>query len=97
MTVVLLWNKRTIELHNSRLHLLKCHLYNYTIMYKIISYLTQFKFYYVARPSSPVNSQIEMDVTSRQNSLSFESSANYQSTNGIHVQNVRILQNLPCL
>lgn len=42
----------------------------------------------LARPSSPINTQIEMDVTSRQNSLSFESTANYQSTNGIHVQNV---------
>lgn len=46
---------------------------------------------FLARPSSPINTQIEMDVTSRQNSLSFESSANYQSTNGIHVQNVRKL------
>lgn len=41
-----------------------------------------------ARPSSPINVQIEMDVTSRQNSLTFESTANYQSTNGIHLQNV---------
>ncbi|XP_044252552.1 death-associated protein kinase 1-like isoform X2 [Tribolium madens] len=43
-----------------------------------------------SRPSSPINTQIEMDVTSRQNSLSFESSGNYQSTNGIHVQNLDI-------
>ncbi|XP_068914792.1 death-associated protein kinase 1-like isoform X2 [Tenebrio molitor] len=43
-----------------------------------------------SRPSSPINTQIEMDVTSRQNSLSFESSGNYQSTNGIHVQNMDI-------
>ncbi|EFA08636.2 death-associated protein kinase 1 isoform X2 [Tribolium castaneum] len=43
-----------------------------------------------SRPSSPINTQIEMDVTSRQNSLSFESSGNYQSTNGISVQNMDI-------
>lgn len=43
---------------------------------------------FLARPSSPINTQIEMDVTPRQNSLSFESTGNYQSTNGIHVQNV---------
>lgn len=43
---------------------------------------------FIARPSSPINTQIEMDVTSRQNSLTFESPVNYQSTNGIHVQNV---------
>ncbi|XP_017770911.1 PREDICTED: death-associated protein kinase 1-like isoform X2 [Nicrophorus vespilloides] len=44
-----------------------------------------------SRPSSPINNtQIEMDVTSRQNSLNFESTANYNSTNGIHVQNVDI-------
>lgn len=42
----------------------------------------------LARPSSPINTQIEMDVTSRQNSLTFESPANYQSTNGVHFQNV---------
>lgn len=41
-----------------------------------------------SRPSSPINTQIEMDVTSRQNSLTFEQPANYQTTNGIHVQNV---------
>ncbi|KAJ8953553.1 hypothetical protein NQ318_002973 [Aromia moschata] len=44
-----------------------------------------------SRPSSPINTQIEMDVTSRQNSLSFESTANYQSTNGIHVQNASVM------
>ncbi|XP_076253957.1 death-associated protein kinase dapk-1-like [Rhynchophorus ferrugineus] len=43
-----------------------------------------------SRPSSPINSQIEMDVTSRQNSITFESSAHYHSTNGIHVQNLDI-------
>ncbi|KAJ8929568.1 hypothetical protein NQ314_017732 [Rhamnusium bicolor] len=43
-----------------------------------------------SRPSSPINTQIEMDITCRQNSLSFESTANYQSTNGIHVQNMDI-------
>lgn len=42
----------------------------------------------LARPSSPINSQIEMDITSRQNSLTFESSANYESTKGINIQNV---------
>ncbi|KAK9888304.1 hypothetical protein WA026_000566 [Henosepilachna vigintioctopunctata] len=43
-----------------------------------------------SRPSSPINGQIEMDVTSRQNSLSFESSANYQSTSGIQVRTLDI-------
>lgn len=42
----------------------------------------------LARPSSPINTQIEMDVTSRQNSLTFEPSGLYHSTKGIHVQNV---------
>ncbi|CAH0563355.1 unnamed protein product [Brassicogethes aeneus] len=42
-----------------------------------------------SRPSSPINTQIEMDVTSRQNSLSFESPAN-NGTNGISVQNMSI-------
>lgn len=48
------------------------------------------KLFILARPSSPINTQIEMDVTSRQNSLSFETPANYQSTNGIHIQNVSL-------
>ncbi|KAF5291586.1 hypothetical protein FQR65_LT01899 [Abscondita terminalis] len=43
-----------------------------------------------SRPSSPINTQIEMDITSRQNSLTFESSANYELTKGIHVQNLEI-------
>ncbi|KAI4457163.1 ankyrin repeats (3 copies) [Holotrichia oblita] len=43
-----------------------------------------------SRPSSPNNTQIEMDVTSRQNSLTFESTGNYQSTNGIHMQNIDV-------
>nr|XP_022900438.1 death-associated protein kinase 1-like isoform X1 [Onthophagus taurus] len=43
-----------------------------------------------SRPSSPINSQIEMGITSRQNSLTFESPCNYQSTNGINMQNVEI-------
>ncbi|KRT78934.1 Ankyrin repeat-containing protein, partial [Oryctes borbonicus] len=43
-----------------------------------------------SRPSSPNNTQIEMDVTSRQNSLTFESTGNYQSTNGIHMQNMDV-------
>ncbi|KAF5270741.1 hypothetical protein FQA39_LY01479 [Lamprigera yunnana] len=43
-----------------------------------------------SRPSSPINTQIEMDVTSRQNSLTFESSAVYELTRGIHVQNLEI-------
>lgn len=50
------------------------------------------KQFILARPSSPINAQIEMDVTSRQNSLSFETPANYQSTNGIHVQNVSLIR-----
>lgn len=41
-----------------------------------------------ARPSSPINTQIEMDITSRQNSITFEPSGHYHSTKGIHVQNV---------
>lgn len=54
-----------------------------------------FDFYLIiisARPSSPINTstQIEMDVTSRQNSLTFEATANYQSTKGISVQHVRL-------
>ncbi|KAK9739260.1 Ankyrin repeats (3 copies) [Popillia japonica] len=43
-----------------------------------------------SRPSSPNNTQIEMDVTSRQNSLTFESTGNYQSTSGIHMQNIDV-------
>ncbi|XP_031354372.1 death-associated protein kinase 1-like isoform X2 [Photinus pyralis] len=43
-----------------------------------------------SRPSSPISAQIEMDVTSRQNSLTFESSASYKSTKGIHIQNLEI-------
>ncbi|KAK5641907.1 hypothetical protein RI129_010454 [Pyrocoelia pectoralis] len=43
-----------------------------------------------SRPSSPINSQIEMDITSRQNSLTFESAATYESTKGIQVQNLDI-------
>ncbi|KAL1488880.1 hypothetical protein ABEB36_014673 [Hypothenemus hampei] len=45
-----------------------------------------------SRPSSPINSsQIEMDVTSCQNSLTFESSAHhYHSTKGIHIQNMDV-------
>lgn len=43
-----------------------------------------------SRPSSPINTQIEMDVTSRQNSLSFELPPNYESTTGISVQNIDI-------
>ncbi|XP_030750996.1 death-associated protein kinase 1-like [Sitophilus oryzae] len=45
-----------------------------------------------SRPSSPINSYIEMDSKkdSRQNSLTFESPAHYHSTNGIHFQNLDI-------
>ncbi|XP_065164741.1 death-associated protein kinase 1-like isoform X2 [Atheta coriaria] len=43
-----------------------------------------------SRPSSPLHTHIEMDLTSRQNSLNFESSGNHNCTNGISVQNVDI-------
>ncbi|XP_066151659.1 death-associated protein kinase dapk-1-like isoform X1 [Euwallacea fornicatus] len=42
-----------------------------------------------SRPSSP-NAHIEMDVTSRQNSITFEPSAFYHSTKGIHVQHMDV-------
>ncbi|XP_060523349.1 death-associated protein kinase 1-like [Cylas formicarius] len=43
-----------------------------------------------SRPSSPINTQIEMDVTSRQNSITFETPPNYHSTSGIHVQTLDV-------
>ncbi|XP_044740300.1 death-associated protein kinase 1-like isoform X2 [Chrysoperla carnea] len=43
-----------------------------------------------SRPSSPVNTQIEMDVTSRQNSLTFDTVTNYQSTKGVSVQHLDV-------
>ncbi|XP_050311548.1 death-associated protein kinase 1-like [Anthonomus grandis grandis] len=44
-----------------------------------------------SRPCSPIScTHIEMDVTSRQNSINFEPGVNYHSTSGIHVQNVDV-------
>ncbi|XP_018326507.1 death-associated protein kinase 1 [Agrilus planipennis] len=43
-----------------------------------------------SRPSSPITTQIEMDVTSRHNSLTFEPPIHYHSTKGIHIQNIDI-------